>query len=254
MKEDREALFIEALLDEYAFSVKAMAKYILNDDRLAEKALRMTFDKIVANRKIFDRVDDEDSHRLVVVFLRCACFEILRGKRKIDYSSKVVTPESSGDYGKWTMVHILCKKSTLCWLKNTLTSFGSPFTEICILKFYFSLDIKAIAKVIGMNRFDVFAVLHRYLAKLKNATDGFVGADVPPADLGLAIALSCGDYVGEEFSRMKKFDVSKVRVSEKIKVRVFKKLKFSRLKPLIVFLIIALLVISCGVAAFFLLK
>ncbi len=223
-----ERLFIESVFDEFSLNVKAMAKYILKDESLAEKAVYRTFSKIILNRKLFDDFEQDDFRRLVVVFLRCSCFEILRKKSGIEYDSKFEAPETSDNYGTWNKI---LNRSTLLWLKNTFVSFGSPFKEICILKFYYKMEIKDVARLLSMNSLDVVAVLGRRLAKLKNETEGFIGESVSPAEMGLAVALVSGEYVGDEFSRMEKFDVSRMTVSPKTKEKVLRKLRFAKAKP-----------------------
>lgn len=240
MNKTEEKLFIESVFDEFSLNVKAMAKYILKDEDLAEKAVYRTFVKIIMNMKLFDDVESEDFRRLVVVFLRCSCYEILRKKRRIEYGQKFETPETYNNYGTWNKI---LKKSTLRWLKNTFTLFGSPFKEICILRFYYNMDIKYIARALTMNRWDVLAVLSRRLVQLRNETESFVGESVSNAEMGLAISLVSGEFVEEEFSRMNKFDVTRVKVASKTKEKILNKLKFVRAKPFVLLGLAAFLVL-----------
>ena len=126
MNKTEEKLFIESVFDEFSLNVKAMAKYILKDEDLAEKAVYRTFVKIIMNMKLFDDVESEDFRRLVVVFLRCSCYEILRKKRRIEYGQKFEAPETYNNYGTWNKI---LKKSTLRWLKNTFTSSNVLYSD-----------------------------------------------------------------------------------------------------------------------------
>lgn len=237
MNKTEDILFVESVFDEFSLNVKAMAKYILKDEALAEKAVYRTFSKIILSKKLFEDLEKDDLRRLVVVMLRCACFEVLRKKSGIEYDSKFEAPESSDNYGTWNKI---LKKSTLRWLKNTFVSFGSPFKEICILKFYYKMEIKEIARLLSMNSLDVVAVLGRRLAKLKGETEGFIGESVSNAEMGLAISLVSGEFVEEEFARMEKFDISRVTVFSKTKKKVLRKFK----------LVKARLFILLGISAF----
>ena len=255
MNKKDEALFVESVFDEFALSAKAMAKYILKSDKSAGKAVYLTFGKIVKHRKLFDRVEQEDIRRLVIVFLRCACFEILRRERGLEYSDQAEVPENvsggnSGDGGD--MLAELLKKEKLRWFKDTFISFGSPFKEICILKFYYNMESASVADILGLKTAEVNAVLCKWLAKLKTETDFYLGGSISPAEMGVAIGLVCRQYIDDEAERLVRFDVSHVSVSSKIKRRILKKLKMERLKPwLILGSAILLLIIAAIVFLIF---
>jgi len=231
-----EKKFTEALYDEYSLSVKSMAKYILKSEKLADKALLRTFCKIAQYRKLFYRVEKEDIRRIVVVFLRSVCFGFLRKERKLNYGKSFAVPESileenseNGD----NMLAELLKKDKLNWFKDTFESFGSPFKEICIMKFYYNMKTSEVANILGLKKAQVNSILGKRLTKLKAETDHFLGGRITPAEMGIALGLVSKKYVDGEINRLESFDVTRIKLLPKTKEKVLKYLVFCQKKPLI---------------------
>lgn len=248
MNKAEEMQFVESVFDEFALNVKAMARYILKSEKAAEKAVALTYGKIIEQRKLFDRVEKSDLRRLVVVFLRCACFEILRKEREIEFSDRTEVPESviGGRDDGGDMLAELLKKEKLRWFKDTWISFGSPFKEICILKFYYSMETPSVADILGMKITEVNAVLCKWLAKLKTETDFYLSGSISPAEMGVAIGLVSRQYIDDEAERLELFDISRIKVSPKTKQKILKKLKIKQLKLWII-LAVAILTLLIAV-------
>lgn len=252
MIKQEEKIFTESLYDEFSFSIKAMAKFILKSDKLADKALVRTFRKIIKFRKIFYRVEKADVRRIVVVFLRSICFGILRKERKLNYDKSFSVPEvvlnESAEKGD-NMLSDLLKKDNLRWFKDTFVSFGSPFKEICIMKFYYNMETSEVANILGLKKAQVNSVLGKRLARLKSETDHFLGGKILPAEMGVALGLVSKQYVDEEIKRLESFEVSRVKVLPETKEKLLKYLDFCQKKPLIYTIasLVALVLIAVAV-------
>lgn len=236
MIKQEERKFTESLYDKFALRVKSMAKYILESEKLAEKALLQTFRKAVKYRKLFYRVENEDIRRIVVVFLRSACFGFLRKERKLDYDKDFNLPEdflnentpNAGDG-----LTELLKKEKLGWFKETFVSMGSPFKEICIMKFYYNMKTSEVANILGLKKVQVNSVLGKQLAKLKSETEHFLGSKISPAEMGVVIGIVSRRYIDGEIKRFESFDVTRTRPLPETKTKVLKYLDFCQKKPLL---------------------
>ena len=155
MIKQEEKKFTEALYDEYSLSAKSMARYILKSEKHADKALLRTFYKIVQHRNLFYRVEKEDIRRIIVVFLRSVCFGILRKEKKLKYGKTFTVSEDIINEQSANNNNMLCellKKENLSWFKNTFETFGSPFKEICIMKFYYNMKTAEVANILGLKK------------------------------------------------------------------------------------------------------
>ena len=200
MIKQEEKKFTEALYDKFSFSVKSMAKYILKSEKLADKALLQTFRKAVKYRKLFYRVEKEDIRRIVVVFLRGICFGFLRKERNLEYDKTFTLPEeflSGNTPAVGVGLSELLKKEKLGWFKETFVSLGSPFKEICIMKFYYNMKTSEVANVLGLKKAQVESVLGKKLAQLKAETEHFIGSRISPAEMGVVIGIVSRQYIDE---------------------------------------------------------
>lgn len=250
MIKQEEKIFIESLYEEFSLSVKAMAKFILDDEKLAEKALYLTFRKIIKYRKIFYRVEKIDVRRIVVVFLRSICFVFLRKKRKLNYDKSFNVPDSvlneDNSVGD-NMLSELLKKEKLSWFKETFVSFGSPFKEICIMKFYYNMKTSEVADILGLKKAQVDSILGKRLSKLKSETDHFLGGKILPAEMGVAIGLVSKQYIDEEIQRLESFEVSRIKLLSETKMKLLKYLDFCQKKPLILTIAVSAAVVLLAV-------
>ncbi len=234
MIKQEEKKFTEALYDKFSFSVKSMAKYILKSEKLADKALLQTFRKTVKYRKLFYRVEKEDIRRIVVVFLRSVCFGFLRKERNLNYDKTFNIPESFlKEYNGNSVLSELLKKENLGWFKETFVSLGSPFKEICIMKFYYNMKTSRVANILGLKKAQVESVLGKKLAQLKAETEHFIGSRISPAEMGVVIGIVSRQYIDEEIKRLESFDISRVKLLPETKTKVLKYLDFCQKKPLI---------------------
>ncbi len=236
MIKQEEKKFTEALYDKFSFSVKSMAKYILKSEKLADKALLQTFRKAVKYRKLFYRVEKEDIRRIVVVFLRSVCFGILRKERKLKYDKSFNLPESAlnenSEKGDDILSELL-KKKNLSWFKDTFETFGSPFKEICVMKFYYNMSTSEVSSILGLKKSQVNSILGKRLFKLKAETEHFLGGKILPAEMGVALGLVSRKYIDEEIKRLEGFDITRIKLLPKTKKIVLNYLDFCQKKPLI---------------------
>ena len=233
MIKQEEKKFTEALYDKFSFSVKSMAKYILKSEKLADKALLQTFRKAVKYRKLFYRVEKEDIRRIVVVFLRGICFGFLRKERNLEYDKTFTLPEeflSGNTPAVGVGLSELLKKEKLGWFKETFVSLGSPFKEICIMKFYYNMKTSEVANVLGLKKAQVESVLGKKLAQLKAETEHFIGSRISPAEMGVVIGIVSRQYIDEEIKRLESFDITRIKLSPEIRTRVLKYLDFCQKK------------------------
>ena len=250
MIKQEEKKFTEALYDEYSLSVKSMAKYILKSEKLADKTLLRTFCKIAKYRKLFYRVEKEDIRRIVVVFLRSVCFGILRKERKLKYDKSFNLPEATfaeNPEKSDNMLSELLKKENLSWFKDTFETFGSPFKEICVMKFYYNMSTSEVANILGLKKAQVNSVLGKRLFKLKAETEHFLGGGILPAEMGVALGLVSRKYIDEEIKRLEGFDITRIKLLPKTKEIVLNYLNFCQKKPLIFTIGVSLAVVLLAV-------
>ena len=244
MDKNEEKLFIEALYDEYSLSLKSMIASILKSKKKSEKALLRTFLKIVKYRQLFYD-DNVDASRLIVMFARGSCFNYIRKEKGLDYSEKKLLPHGAPSYDDKSCESVLAellKKNNLTWLKETVSSFGSPFKEVAVMKFYYTMDTSAVADILGLKPAEVNNVLYKWLARLKLETEHKFQQSIDTAELGVAVGLVGGKLSEEYRKKLDEYSVSDVFVSPKIKKSVMKNLVFrqNRVWLLAMFLLLCL--------------
>ena len=234
MTKQEEKLFIQALYNDFSLNVKASAKYILGSEKLAEKALVRTFLKVVKHKNLFMEFDSVERRRLMAVFSRAACFDILRRQKKVKYETDFTVPESEleGEKRKMADISQLLQKDKFQWFKDTFASFKSPFKEICIMKFYFKMPTTKVKDVLGLKASQVNSILGSRLAKLKSQTESYLGGEIEPAELGMALGLAGKKCADEDLSALENSDISRVSLSAETFAKVNGYLSFRQILPL----------------------
>lgn len=250
MDKNEEKLFIEALYDEYSLSLKSMMSGILKNGQKSEKALLRTFLKIVKYRYLFYD-DNVDASRLIVLFARGSCFNCIRKEKHLDYSEKNLFPNGIPSVKNKRCDSVLAellKKSNLKWLKETVFSFGSPFKEIAVMKFYYAMETSAVADILGLKQDEVNNILCKWLVKLKVETEYKLQQNIDTAELGVAVGLVGGELSEDYRKKLDTYSVSDVSISPKIKKTVLNSLFIRQNKRL---LLLAMVLLLCLIVAIF---
>lgn len=243
MKKEEEKLFIEALYDQYSYSIKAMLNYNFKSKKIAKRYLFRIFAKIIKYRKQIFSEDSSDVAGFLATLVSCACFSASRKTKKcINFDNIQLEPEFCKS-GKESLLPELLLKKNIIWFKNTFLEFGSPFNEICVLKFYYKMKTSEVASVLGMSSSEVSNIMSKYLFKLQTETNHYLKSYISPSELGIAIGMVGKAWADDLVGKLESFSINRISSvsNEKRFVLIF--LFFSRHKLRFIFVVLILSII-----------
>ena len=126
-------------------------------------------------------VDEDETHRLLVIYTRSVCFNVLKKRNKIDFLS--VSNACHDDEGHITDIELpddvdileeLVKKETRKHLAAAIESLGEPTSLIVNLKYYHDMKNKDIAEMLEMNASTVSTILQRSMGILRKRLEEYM--------------------------------------------------------------------------------
>lgn len=180
IERDTEREQIEMLYRTYAHRVKWQAFAILKNEADAEDAVVDVFLKIIRYREKFLSAGEDETVRLLVIYTRSVCFDLLRRKKRVGFSSVVDTEQDGGRASEKDIpdeVDIpgeLVRRETAQVIGQAIRDMGEPASLIVTLKFFHDMKNTEIADMLGLNPSTVGTILQRSLKNLKKKLEVYI--------------------------------------------------------------------------------
>ena len=181
IENEYERDYIGKLYQENASRVKYLSYKILRNEADAEETVNTIFILVIKYREKFVDVDEDETHRLLVIYTRSVCFNVLKKRNKIDFLS--VSNACHDDEGHITDIELpddvdileeLVKKETRKHLAAAIESLGEPTSLIVNLKYYHDMKNKDIAEMLEMNASTVSTILQRSMGILRKRLEEYM--------------------------------------------------------------------------------
>ncbi|MBQ8401599.1 MAG: sigma-70 family RNA polymerase sigma factor [Clostridia bacterium] len=177
--DDTERELIHELYCEYSRKIVAMAVKILQNQMDAEDALGNVFLKIIKYRDRFLNVDKDERVRLIVIYTRSTCFDMLRKRDKLDVSSLSCPSDPEEEFNiqseipaKDNVERDFLEREMVNKIQDMIHNFPSPVREIMILRYFYNLSNTEIGEICGVNPSTVRTIIQRNTEKIRNALGG----------------------------------------------------------------------------------
>lgn len=174
IEEKSERELVERLFDLYAKKIKGLAYKILLNQQDAEDALGNTFLRIIKYRQKFVDIDEDEIKRLIVIYTRSTCFDMLdkRDKQKFisissDFEDDEGNEVSYELVGNMDILRDYICKECLEHVTSIIQNLKTPAREIVLLKYYYDTPNTVISELLGMNVSTVGTIIQRSVAKIK---------------------------------------------------------------------------------------
>lgn len=179
--EEKDRELVEGLYLKYSKRVKVMAVKILGNYDYADDVVNDTFLKVIKYKSKFMDLSEEDSVKLIITMTHNVCFNFLKRKKKIKFSSidsffKDENRESAKfDIADDTnILELIVQGETMEYFKTVIDSFKSPAREVLTLRYFYEMRNKEIAEFCDMNLSTVNSIISRGTKKLRKSLEGYV--------------------------------------------------------------------------------
>ncbi len=176
IQDENERVLVQELYQEYSLKITAMAAKILKNQTDAEDALGNVFLKIIKYRDRFTGLDKEERTRLIVIYTRSTCFDMLRKRDKIDVLSLSYTSdEEENDIAGYEIQaeedveHVFFQEEMINKIQCMIQYFPSPVREIMIMKYFYNMPNTEISGITGVNPSTVGTIIQRNTKKIRRA-------------------------------------------------------------------------------------
>ena len=176
IQDENERVLVQELYQEYSLKITAMAAKILKNQTDAEDALGNVFLKIIKYRDLFTGLDKEERTRLIVIYTRSTCFDMLRKRDKIDVLSLSYTSdEEENDIAGYEIQaeedveHVFFREEMINKIQCMIQYFPSPVREIMIMKYFYNMPNTEISGITGVNPSTVGTIIQRNTKKIRRA-------------------------------------------------------------------------------------
>lgn len=181
IEEENERELVSRLYLRYSSKVKAIAYKIMRNNQDAEDALGNTFIKIIKYRNKFIGVDEDETNRLIVIFTRSTCFDMLDKRDKLEFISLNIEKENDDrerfifETASDTDIESdFMLKETVKIVTEKIKALPMPAKDIMLMKYYFNMQNTEIADMIGMNASTVGTIIQRNTIKLKKEMEVYL--------------------------------------------------------------------------------
>lgn len=167
---DSERERIEELYRLYAQRVKWLAFGILKNEADAEDALIDVFMKIIRYREKFLSAEEDETVRLLVIYTRSVCFDLLRKKGRLEMLSLTAKDDGPAETDIPDEVDIpgeIVRRETAQFVRQAIREMGEPASLIVTMKYFHDMKNTEIADMLGLNPSTVGTILQRSLKKLR---------------------------------------------------------------------------------------
>ena len=174
IEDENERELIGKLYLQYSKKIKGLAYKIMLNQKDAEDALGNTFLRVIKYRKNFIGIDRDETKRLIVIYTRSACFDMLDKRDKLDIISTSLVFED-GEGSEYTndlpdgvdVLQDFIRKETLQRVIDEIQTLKTPAKEIVLLKYYYNTRNTVIADLLGINVSTVGTIIQRSIAKIR---------------------------------------------------------------------------------------
>lgn len=181
IEEENERELVSRLYSRYSSKVKAIAYKIMRNNQDAEDALGNTFIKIIKYRNKFIGIDEDETNRLIVIFTRSTCFDMLDKRDKLEFISLNIEKENDDrerfifETASDTDIESdFMLKETVKIVTEKIKALPMPAKDIMLMKYYFNMQNTEIADMIGMNASTVGTIIQRNTIKLKKEMEVYL--------------------------------------------------------------------------------
>lgn len=185
IERDDEREQIGKLYRTYAHRVKWQAFAILKNEADAEDVTVDVFLKIIRYREKFLSADEDETVRLLVIYTRSVCFDLLRRKGRVGFSSLTDTSEEDGGASvrdipdEADIPGEIIKKETAQIIGQAIRDMGEPASLIVTLKYFHDMKNTEIADMLGLNPSTVGTILQRSLKNLRKKLEVYIHGGNP---------------------------------------------------------------------------
>lgn len=181
IEEESERELVSRIYTLYSPKVKVIAYKIMHNNQDAEDALGNTFIRIIKYRQKFIGIDEAETKRLIIIYTRSTCFDMLDKRDKVELISLSMEKENNDretfvseaaaeiDVEKDFML-----KETVKVVTEKIQALPMPAKDIMLMKYYFNMQNVEIADVLGMNVSTVGTIIQRNTAKLKKEMEAYL--------------------------------------------------------------------------------
>lgn len=178
--DESERALVNRLFAQYSSKVKGMAYKIMKNQQDAEDALGNTFLKIIKYRKNFVGIDRDAAKRLIVIYTRSTCFDMLDKRDKIQfislYNSKkkddgdTLQPDIPADID---VLQAYIYREKIRAIGKRIRLLKTPAKEVMLLKYYFDTPNTEIGDILGINVSTVSTIIQRSTRKILKEMEAF---------------------------------------------------------------------------------
>ncbi|MCQ2457071.1 MAG: sigma-70 family RNA polymerase sigma factor [Clostridia bacterium] len=162
--------FADELFRKYSGTVVRYAQSILHDRAAGEDAAGEVFVNVLRYADKFRDASESEQIRLLTVYTRSVCFNVLKRAKKITFTALEEAEESASED---TVLDGLIEDEEAEALASAVKSLGQPASDMIKMKYYFGMKNREIAEIYEMNALSVGTILHRSLKKLKKQFGGY---------------------------------------------------------------------------------
>lgn len=166
-----DTALLEELYETYAPKILGLATHILHHKADAEDALVEVFIKVMKYQEDFVHLTGDETWRLLVIYTRSTCYDLLRKRHHIlshfvfptepSHAQEIASAENvEKDHLRQELV-----QNIQAWIDRL----PSPAREIMLLKYFFDLPNTKISTITGVNPSTVSTIIQRQTAKIRKA-------------------------------------------------------------------------------------
>lgn len=178
--DESEREIFERIYYDYSFKIKGLALKILRNETDAEDVVGEVFQKVIKYKDHFIGVNDGEVKRLIVIYTRSVCFNIIKRRNIIKFDSYEQLTDNGLDVfdikNEMTdeeMDEKLIRKETAEYLAKAIGKLGSPAMEIVSLTYFKNYSSSQIGEILNMNPSTVRSCLQSSRAKLRRELEDY---------------------------------------------------------------------------------
>ncbi len=180
IEDENEREIVSSLYSKYSSKVKAIAYKIMRNNQDAEDALGNTFIKIIKYRNKFIGIDEDEIKRLIVIYTRSTCFDMLDKRDKFEFISLSMEKENNDREGfisetasDVNVENDFIMKEMVKIVTEKIQALPMPAKDIMLMKYYFNMQNTEIADIIGMNVSTVGTIIQRNTIRIKKEMEAY---------------------------------------------------------------------------------
>lgn len=180
IEEESEREVVGRIYAQYSTKVKAIAYKIMKNPQDAEDALGNTFIRIIKYRKNFIGIDETEIKRLIIIYTRSTCFDMLDKRDSAELISLSMEKENNDRESFVTEIaseinveNDFLMRETIKIVTEKIQVLPMPAKDIMLMKYYFNMQNIEIADVLGMNVSTVGTIIQRNTAKIRKELGAF---------------------------------------------------------------------------------